>query len=160
APVAGHDGRHLLLTTPRRDGTARLALAPPAAGTDASGPLLGVPVPREYRGVDATPARLAGVPLPAEVDLRGGRFLRFAVDDGPPVQVDLVGEADPAAVPRAALSAAVNAAVARPVAVIEGDRLVLTSPTTGSAARIEVSRAVAGDARPVLFAGSPAEVRG
>jgi hypothetical protein len=91
-------------------------------------------------GHDAHPAQVVGsVKLADGVDLRPAKLLRIKLDAGPALAIDLTtAAADAAVVSLAELLTAINAAAGAPVASTSGARLVLASPTTGAAGRIQV----------------------
>ncbi len=156
AQVAAHDGSHLILTSPTTGGTSGLEIGVPAAGTDVTAPLLGIPAPRTYRGRAATAAEITGaVDLTAGVDLHLANQLTLVVDGGAPVTVDLArGAGTQTAVTAREIATAINAATTAnaATAVIPGGLSVrITSPTTGPGSRIEVRRTGTGDAAPLLF---------
>ncbi|WP_154792422.1 hypothetical protein [Occultella kanbiaonis] len=174
APVAAHDGAHVLLTSPTVGGGSALVIEAPAAGTDATPVVLGIPAPRTYTGLAATAARVVGtVDLTGGADLGTRRLLRLRVDGGAPVDIDLTsasgapgGGAGPGGagiVDLAAITAAIRAATtadAASVPIPGGLALALTSPTTGPASRLEVTRAEVGDAAPLLFGAVGPSVTG
>src|SRR5262249_21763038 len=86
-------------------------------------------------------ARLTGaVPLGAGVDLAARYLLGVAGDGGPAATIDLRARAGAGPVRPVSPEPAVApvGSVLPGVASVEGDRLVLTSPTAGRAGRIEV----------------------
>ena len=156
AQVAAHDGSHLILTSPTTGNAAALEIGVPAAGTDVTAGLLGIPAPRAYRGRAATAAELTGaVDLTPGTDLHLANRLTLIVDGGPSVTVDLSrGAATPTAVTAGEIATAINAATTAnaATAVMPGGLSVrITSPTTGPGSRLEVRRTGAGDAAPLLF---------
>ncbi|MBZ2199652.1 hypothetical protein [Occultella gossypii] len=166
APVAAHDGAHVLLTSPTVGGDSALVIEAPAAGTDATPAVLGIPAPRTYTGLAATAARVVGtVDLTGGADLGARHLLRLRVDGGAPVDVDLTSApgASGGPVDLAAITAAIRAATTADAASVPmpgGLALALTSPTTGPASRLEVSRAEVGDAAPLLFGAAGRAVTG
>lgn len=161
-PVAGHDGTHLLLTSPTTGPGSRLVLEPPSAGTDVSAEVLGVSVPRTYAGREATAARITGVvDLAAGVDLRTAHLLSLAVDGAPAVVVDLtaaIAEEDRDAVPANVVAAAVNAgsaAEAVTVPIPGGVAVRVTSPTAGPDSHLVLGIAHEGDAADLVLGGAP-----
>ncbi|HEU4882289.1 MAG TPA: hypothetical protein VFT45_08595, partial [Longimicrobium sp.] len=94
-------------------------------------------------GPAAEPPHVTAVVVSAGVDVRVYGRLLLAVDGGRPVEVDLrAGAADPehATVSelRRAIDAAVEAAGGDWIASVEGERLVLTSATRGTAGSIDL----------------------
>jgi hypothetical protein len=138
-----------------RTGPAPTLVRPRA--DDAARTLFGVP----HAGVRGHPARAAAVRGPVlsgdGVDLREGALLRLSVDGANAVTADCAaGAQDPARVPLSAVVDAVNAAAGAAVASADDGRLVLSSPTRGSASSLDVLE-VRGDAAPVLL-GLPARI--
>ncbi|MBV8748641.1 MAG: hypothetical protein JO103_02890, partial [Candidatus Eremiobacteraeota bacterium] len=154
AAVAVPDGPSIVLSTVKRDGTARLDIAVPSTH-DATAAILGVTAPRTYRGTDAHPAQVTSPALHEPLDLRATRFLRIALDGGAPLDVNCAG-ANPAATSIDEVVAAVNAAAPH-LAARAGTTIVLTSASTGNGSRIDLLPSSTGDARAILF-GSVADV--
>jgi hypothetical protein len=129
--------------------------------TDATADILGFAAPRGYAGRAAAPARLvAPADLVGELDLRRARHLLLTVDGGPPAQVDLAATAaDPRRAALPDVVAAVNAA-APGVASAEAGRLVLASPTSGTASRIVLEPDPADDGRVALLGSRPGTAAG
>jgi hypothetical protein len=153
--VAAHDGTRLHLTSPTAGPSSALSIGAPG-GPDATPLVLGVTTPRTYRGTAAVAAEVIGtVPLTSALDLTRTTFLRIRVDGGPPVTIDLsAAAADAAAVTGPEVASAVNVA-SDAVAVVDGDRLRLRSPRTGSASRLELLHSDVGDARRALLGDVP-----
>jgi len=159
--AARHDGVRLSLVSPIQGSGSRLTFAKPD-GTDATALLFGFAPPRSYRGTDAEPARLAGIPiLSGGADLHTARTLRLAVDGAPARDINCAaGAADPGSAQLAEIVVAINSAVGADVASHAGGRLVLASPTPGPAGSLAVERHGLGDARQILFGDVPVETRG
>ncbi|MDO3379159.1 hypothetical protein [Geoalkalibacter halelectricus] len=136
--VASHNSRRLILASPTSGAAASLEIAQADAG-DASEVLLGLK-PRLFQGQGARQAQIIGrVELSAGVDLAALHQLHLAVDDAPPVLINLrATAADRRSVSLAELVTAINQALAAPVAAHDGHRLLLTSPTSGTASRLAV----------------------
>lgn len=158
--VATHDGRRLTLASPSEGGASRVDFELPT-GLDVTQRLFGIAAPRSYRGRDAAAAQVLGKqPLPAAVDLSVARFLRLGVD-GVVSEIDAGSEAeDRAAASPSEIVAGLNTAVGSPVAALEEDRLVITSPTAGFESRVALERSAAGDARFALFGDAATSTRG
>lgn len=122
----------------RTRGTDELVTAD-VEGADAAPLVLGL-TEADARGTAARQAEIAGdVDLSHPVDLGGRSRLYVVVDDRQPVVVDLVAAAaDPTAVTLDDIVAAVGAQVGPQVATVQGDRLVMASPTLGPHSRLEV----------------------
>jgi hypothetical protein len=151
AQVASHDGTRLYLTSPSRGAGASIEIAAPTTGVDVTAELLGIG-PRTYVGGAATPAQVEGtVDLSAADPLGPHTWLRIGLNGGDPVVIDVAaGAADPEAPTPSEIATAVNVA-SDAIASIVGGRLRVLSPTTGSAARIEIDYAGVGDARTAIF---------
>ena len=154
--VARPEGAYLGITSRMVGAGSGLEFGVPTVGVDVTAQLTGIKPPRRYQGAAATAAQVIGMSeLPAEVDLSVARTLRLVVDT---VQSDVdcaAGQADPAHVPLGQIVAAINAVVGPGVADQQGQRLVLTSPTTGDASRIALLAYAGGDARTVLLGTVP-----
>lgn len=136
AAVASHNSRHLILTSPTSGPTGLLAVQTPVA-QDAATALLGLQ-PRAFSGGAASAAQLKGsVDLSAGIDLAAQHRLQLALDEAPPVSINLrSAAADRRSVTLAELAAAVNAALGASVASHDGQNLILTSPTVGASSRL------------------------
>lgn len=112
-------------------------------------------------GKDAHPAQLVGsVDLAGGIDLRLAKLLRLKLDGGPALTIDLTtGAADAADVSLAELLLAINSGAGTTVASAEGARLILSSPTSGAASRLELLDG-AGDAALALLGLAPLQYRG
>jgi hypothetical protein len=134
-PVAGYDGRAITIASLAAGPDATVAVEAPNEG-DATETILGIG-PRSLAGADEVTARLEGPSEP--VDLRAQNVVRLAVDAAPPRNVDLrAGSAVAGAVTPAELAGAIEDAFGAPVAIVDGGRLVLVSPTHGSAGSLAV----------------------
>lgn len=136
AAVASHNTRQLILSSPTTGSTGLIAVQT-SAGNDAAPALFGLQ-PRAFTGGGATAAQLKGdVDLSGGVDLAARYQLQLALDDAPPVTINLrSAAADPRAVTLAELAMAVNGALGAVVASHDGQRLMLTAPTPGAASRL------------------------
>lgn len=160
AGLASHDPARLQLSSLASGAASSLELAAPA-GTDVTELVLGVSAPRAYRGREATPAVVTGaLDLAGTHDVRNARRFMLGIDGGELVEVDVsAAAADPSRATLDEIVAAIEAAVAG-VATRSGDRLVLTSPSSGSASRIELAAAPADDARDALLGDVEPSARG
>lgn len=162
APVAAHDGARLILTSPTSGSSSRLALLPLERERvrrfvtrtpildEAATTVFGF-IAAEARGTPAVPARLTGTAdLSRGVDLRGGRFLRLALDGAAPVEIDCAGPR-PRATTLDEIIDAINQALGAAVADHDGRHLRLTSPSSGPAGRVQVLPSQARDARQALL---------
>jgi hypothetical protein len=169
AAVASHDGGFVTLTGPPTGAASRIEVLT-ADSADAAEAVLGLR-PTRYTGGEATAARLRGAtPLRLPLDLSRQNRIWLRIDGGPALDVAVTG-ADPE--PTAAeIAAAIDGAAGAGVASIEGDRLVLTSPTAGAASEVRlvsrlrvqpvrhVTRAgLTGEADAVLLGRGPRSVR-
>ncbi len=139
ANLAGHDGRFVRLASPTTGPSSTLAFEPLLDGEDAAEAIFGIR-PRTFQGLAATRARLAGkVDLSAGVDLGAQHFIGVALDGGPAVEIDVRAHATNS---RGAtieeIAAAINAVLGDGVAARDGERLSLTSPTSGSASTVSI----------------------
>lgn len=137
ANIATQDGRFITLTSRQVGARSQIALEYPDEG-DASDLIFGISA-RQFAGADATPARIRGIPnLTRRVDLRAQDQLQLAVDGRSPVVINLATTAENlAGVRLRELIEAINAVL--PDTAEEDDgHLVIASPTTGSASRLEI----------------------
>lgn len=172
APVASHDGRHVILSSPSEGEASRIAFEPPRA-QDALGPLMGVE-PGTVRGREATGVRFTGTAdLATGLDLPAGAAVHLGVDEAEPREIVLT---EPAArLGPAEVVSAINRpflAAGRPiVASHDGHRILLTSRARGPESRVEFCPPAGADATsdvfgitaPRLYEGEdarPAVVRG
>lgn len=175
--VASHDDHHLSLASLTTGGSSRITIEPlskisrrrfvtRAFSTDEAAQAIFGFFTSRTRGEEATQARLVGTQdLSRGVDLRGGRFLRLAIDDAPSVDIDCAGVR-----PRATLigevvkviNEALRASVGQDVASVtpDGKFLSLASPSTGAASRIAFEPPRADDALPGLLGLEPSTFRG
>ena len=157
--VAHHDGKHLILASPSTGNTSRIEFLAPS-GTDSTPLIFGVSSPRTYHGQDAEPAEVRGKALAATVDLSVAHFLRLAINGGEVLSIDCTKDiSDPKKSTLAEIVDAVKAALATagiPVtAKAEGNRLILSTSTTGATSRIDLLPYTEGDARKALFGEIP-----
>jgi len=153
-PVARHAGGRVILSSPSTGPASRLRFEPPQA-EDALEPLLGLTVPTERRGHDATGVRfVATVDLQDGVDLTHARHIRLGYDDQPAREIDCAG-ANPAATTLSEIVVAINLALDEMVATHDGRRLHLASPSRGAGSRIHFETPAENDATPLLFGITP-----
>ena len=136
--VAHHDGRFISLNSPTvgTAGTIAFERAPTGDATD----LIFGFRPRAFNGTSETAAQIIGSPdLSESLNLMARHQLSLAVDGGAPIEIDLrTGADDPSAVTLDDLTGAINAALEPDVASHDGQHLILTSPTQGSASSLAV----------------------
>jgi len=103
-------------------------------------------------GTAAQPAQVRGTEnLSGAINLGESAVLSLSVDDGDPVDVDLLdGAADPEAVNLDWIVVTVNVALGQQVATHDGRHLSLTSPSIGEDSRLEIY-SVEGDASEQLL---------
>lgn len=136
--IARHDGRFVHLTSPSVGPAGSIVFEIGTAG-DATADIFGI-LPRSFSGAAATAAQVRSVnDLSAGVSLTAEYQLLIALDGAEPVTVDLrSGVTDPTAVQLTDLVTAINTAVGQDVAAPADHHLVLTSPTTGGASRLDI----------------------
>jgi hypothetical protein len=162
--VASSDGTHLTLTSGAPGDQGSIAIIPietslmrpfvsrAFCADEASNAVLGS-FAASAEGAGATSASVQGaVDLHDGLDLRTARFLRMALDGGPPRDVDCASQSPR---PYAALLDEVTKAIGATfgidaLASIGNARLVLTSPTSGRASAVMVLPN-AGDASQAIF---------
>lgn len=160
--IAGTDGKHIVLTSPKQGADSELVFAVPS-GQDATHAIFGIAAPRSYQSKAASRARIKGSPdLSAARDLRASRFLSLSVDSAPARDIDCAAKATSAeAVTLDEVVESINSevkkgGVAHNVATHDGTHLILTSPTEGAHSQLAVQAYAAGDAREALFGQVPA----
>lgn len=136
--VASHNGRFVTVTSPTVGPDGIIMVETPPSG-DATEDIFGI-VPRTFEGAAATTARLVGKPdLQAGVNLWARRFLKLAVDGAAPVEIDLRSETiEPGIVLLDELTDAINSALGADAASHDGQHLMLTSSTAGSASSLAI----------------------
>src|SRR5215212_2172183 len=157
AVIAGSDGKHIVLTSPKQGTLSKLVFAAPA-GNDVTKQIFGIAPSRTYQGDQAVAARITGKREHTEpIDLSALRFLNLSVDGGPGHDIDCAARAaKPAAATLAEVVDAINVefrqtGLTTDVATHDGKHLILTSPTAGTASQLTVDVFSAGDARGVLL---------
>ena len=159
--LASHDGHRLILTSPTVGPASRLEL-PPAPAEDARARLLGPAARLQTRGTAAAAAHFAGRrDLSQGLDLRQRHLLKLRIDGAPAVEIDCTGDQPDATMPNEIVTR-INTALALPVASSDGRRITLTSPSGGSASRIEVLTPddEAADASDLILGIAPRAVSG
>jgi hypothetical protein len=152
--VAGHDGRHLVLTSPGSGAASRIAFEPPRAA-DALTVLFGLP-PTAVSGRNATGVRFVGtVDLSAGIDLSAASHIRLGIDSASAVEIDCAKAGDPAHTRLNDIVLAINLALGSTIVQHDGTHLVLTSPSKGATSRIEFAALAGPDATGALFGVSP-----
>ena len=165
--VSSQDGHHLVLTSLTSGASSSVAVVPLERSVErrfvtrafvldeAAQIVMGV-FQQQAFGAAAVPARVAGtVDLARGVDLRDDPFLQLSIDSGATALIDCSTNSPR---PRLALPSeivdAINAKVPASgnvkAASTDGHLLFLTSPTAGSASRIEFQSVTAGSASTVL----------
>src|SRR5215212_7872820 len=157
AVIAGSDGKHIVLTSPKQGTLSKLVFAAPA-GNDVTKQIFGIAPSRTYQGDQAVAARITGKrEHTGPIDLSALRFLNLSVDGGPGHDIDCAARAaKPAAATLAEVVDAINVefrqtGLTTDVATHDGKHLILTSPTAGTASQLTVDVFSAGDARGVLL---------
>ena len=124
-PVASIDTGHLILRAPGPGASSRLVVEETLSG-DAAPALFGS-VPTEASGEAAAPARLiGGVDLRNGVDLSERSVLRLSLNDGPPMDIDIAGEAPEVTAPDE-ITAAINARFPAKASISPDGHLTLTA---------------------------------
>lgn len=152
--VATHDGSRLRLTSPLTPpgASSRIVFEVPSAA-DATATLFGISAPRSYQGRDATAGRIEGQhDLSDAIDLSIRRYLRIAINASAMTDIDCMAvAADPEHATLDEVIAAINDAVDDIIASRQGDRLILTSPTVGTASRLAVEHYTSRDGRSLIL---------
>jgi hypothetical protein len=139
APIASLSGNAIRLTSSKTGTASAFIFQPLADNEDATEIIFGIR-PRVFHGSDAAPARLVGTKdLSGGFDLLSYRVVKVAIDGGTPVEIDLWNATSPADnVPLDKIVAALNAALGAGVATQDGKHLILVSPISGGASRIDL----------------------
>lgn len=152
--IASHDGKHLVLASPKTGAGSRIVFEPPRAA-DALGTLLGVE-PGVTRGSNATTVRFVStVDLSSGVDLSAGARIKLAADGAPGVEIPLAeGGAVHASLPQ--IVNAINVTIGgTAVASHDGVRLHLASREEGAASRLAFEAPTGTDVTAALFGVQP-----
>ncbi|MEZ4706882.1 MAG: hypothetical protein R3A44_06740 [Caldilineaceae bacterium] len=143
ALIAADNGRFLTLHSPTNGPAGELLLQTPPE-RDATALLLSIG-PRRFEGRLAGHARVVGeTDLSKGVDVRAQNLLQLAIDDAPPITIDLRKAApkNAHAVSADQVVDAINNALERAltpdIAATDGERLILTSPSAGSASSLRI----------------------
>ncbi len=190
AEVANVTERSISLTSPTVGPSSAIVFETASAG-DAIAEIFGVDS-LVFEGAVPTKARLAAHPVLTKsggVNPWGASILSLAIDGGPPIEIDLRRAAKPfphferitvedfvedvESVSLDDLVEMINELLKANVAATDGERLLLNSPTTGGASRLEinslestrrrrfVTRAIVTDeATPAVFGFNSQEARG
>jgi len=143
--VAGDDGRHLVLTSPKAGPEGRIVVEPSTA-TDAAGLLLGVNK-AIVRGREATRVVFTGTrDLSTGLNVADRYLVKIGIDGHDPVGIDLraglVGIPELREIPldlfdiAECLNDALRPVIGQNVASHDGRYVIITSPSTGSASRV------------------------
>ncbi|HEX8651039.1 MAG TPA: hypothetical protein VF708_09355 [Pyrinomonadaceae bacterium] len=179
AGIASHDGASLILSSPTTGSASSVAIEPLLAErrnrfvTRAS--ILGEAAEAVFgfaksaaRGSGSTVASVTGEPdLSRGIDLREASFLRLAVDEWPPVDINCAGER-PRATTLEEIIKKINDALgalspelgAVASASLDGRHLSLTSPEPGASSRIAFEPPRSADALDLLLGLEPQTVFG
>jgi hypothetical protein len=172
--VASHDGRHLILVSPTSGASSRIAIEPLTAirrrrfttrafvTGEAAQRVFGFPSASAQGGPGHGAQVVGTADLSRGVDLRLAPYLRLAVDGSAAIDVDCrVGVPRPHAAQPTDIVAAINTRLGGTVASSpDGQHLVLTSPTVGSASSVALEPPRAGDALTSLLDLPPGTRRG
>lgn len=139
APVASHDGTHLILVSPSVGSASQLAVVPLETVhrrrfvnramilDEAAFKVFGF-LHRHAQGAAATTAKVASIDISRSVNLQAQRFLRLSIDGQPPQEVDFATHPSIPR-PRAAMLkdivAAINQTLAKEIATDNGKQLIL-----------------------------------
>ncbi len=150
--VANHDGQHLILNSPSTGNGSRIQFEPTRAA-DALDVLLGVQ-PAVFRGRDASRVTFIGVTdLSAGIDLPANAAVRFAID-GEELEIPLT-EAAPIHKTLNEIVIAINLKFDKTIAHHDGKHLILASPSTGSASRVDFLVPTGSDSTQAVFGITP-----
>jgi hypothetical protein len=148
APLASHDGRHLMLISPGAGVSGSIALEPTLA-VDATASLIGTGL-HSASGRSATGVRFTGtVDLSRGVDLRHHDTVRIAVDDAEPVEIVCAGP-DPQFTTLDQIVERINQVFPN-VSLHDGKQIRLVSHSVGPKSRIEFAAPAARDASAAVF---------
>jgi hypothetical protein len=150
--VASHDGQRLMLTSPKTGDSSRIAFEPTRAA-DAMDILFGVQ-PAVFRGRDASRVTFIGVTdISAGVDLPANAAVKLRID-GDELEIPLT-EAAPIHKTLNEIVIAINLKFGKTVAHHDGKHLILASPSTGSASRVEFLASGGSDGAQAVFGVAP-----
>ncbi len=143
--VAGHDGSHLVLTSPRVGTSSRIVVAV-SPFSDAAERLLGLPEAL-VAGRESAPILFEGTTdLSLGLNVKEHYLLKIGLDDLEPVQIDLRQDLEgniPEELPEILLdlfdiSDRINAGLGRNVASHNGSHIILRSAETGPSSRLVI----------------------
>lgn len=147
--IAGDDGKHLILTSPKKGFQSAISVQSPAA-QNAAVIIFGVATAFQS-GRDDQPARVTSPrDLRGGVDLSERANLRLRIDGGAAVTINCAG-VDPSKTQRIEIVAAINDALKAEVANVTERSVSLTSPTAGPGSEIVFETASTGDAAADIF---------
>ncbi|WP_020579048.1 hypothetical protein [Actinopolymorpha alba] len=154
-PIALTDGRTISLVSPAAGADSVIALEPPRS-RDALDRALGV-APQTVTGAAAGGVRLVGlVDLSAGASVPADAALRLGVDGAALVDVPIGEGTATSTRGLSQLAALVNQTLGAQVAAHDGTHLILTSPTTGAGARLDIEVPTAGSDVTAALLGVPA----
>ena len=134
--LATHDGGHLILTASTQGAGSNLSLEP--AGADDARQVLFGAGHFTAQGNDPAPATIRGeVDLHQPVNLSVRHILRLAINNQPPLDVDVAGAA-PNATFLDEIVDAINRVLPGVASATADDRLLLTSPQAGESSTLEL----------------------
>jgi hypothetical protein len=139
--VASFDGRSIALTSPTTGPTSEITFETLLTG-EAMEAILGIGS-RRFQGAAATAARMESITdlsVNGGINLMARHVLSIAVDGGSPIEVDLrMGVTDARHVSPHELAEAINRVLDPDIASSDGQHLILTSPTRGSASSLAIA---------------------
>ena len=148
--IASPDGPYLVLASPLSGPGSRLEILNTDANDDAANRILGL-APSVYRGSEASPAEVIGIPdLNGGIDLSNDRYLRLVIDGNHIAEIDC-GSSDPGKRTPGQICDAINSALGTNLARSENNHIRLTSTTMGSGSTISFGKPAAQDATKCLF---------
>ncbi|MDQ2743163.1 MAG: hypothetical protein M3Z66_12835, partial [Chloroflexota bacterium] len=137
--LASGDGRHVRLDSPTLGSAGAISFQPLPVERDATELIFGIGT-RSFRGTRATRATITGTPdLSNGVNVMAQHMVRVALDGAAPVEVSLrQATTHPTSATLDEITNGFNARLGPGVALHDGRRLTLTSPTEGSAGSIAI----------------------
>jgi len=155
--IASDAGGRLKLTSPTFGANSRLDVLD--VRYDAAPALLGLR-PRTYTGRPSTAATVTGqADLSHRLDMRVRWQLQLRIDNAAPIMVDCRGRS-PEETGLSEIVDAINKAAGARIASHDGKRVVLVSPTAGSASSIQLVSTGAHDAGAAIFGIGPRSFQG
>jgi len=145
--LASHDGKYLILTSPKTGAESEIVFEPGVAdASDALGLPTGV-----YQGQAATQVILRSiVDLSAGVDLTQADQIKLSIDNSAPKQFSCAGP-DRAHSTATQIAAQINSNLGAPIALTDGKYITLTSLVTGPSSKIEFAAPAGADATRIIF---------